>query len=57
MINGTPMGPGFFMFFNNEDVSPRFKGFERVTIYEDIPENEEEIVEILSIILTSGLMD
>ncbi len=57
ILNGTPMGPGFLMFFNNEDVSPRFKGFERVTIYEDVPEDDEEIIEIISAILTSGALN
>lgn len=49
MPNGTPMGPGFFIFFNNLDVSRPFKGFVRVPIFE---EPKEEVTDLITIIFT-----
>jgi len=57
--NGTPMGPGFFIFFNNLDVCPPkgFTGFRRIHEFEDLRTDDEDVLELISIILTSRLLD
>jgi len=57
MLNGTPMGPGFFIFFNNLDTSEGFKGFRRIHEFEDLRTDDEEVLELISIILTSRIME
>lgn len=54
--NGTPMGPGFFIFFNNLDTAPPqgFKGFKRVRVFE---EEVDETMEIITIILASRILE
>lgn len=52
--NGSPMGPGFLIFFNIQDTS---SGFQRVTIGEDLRTDDEEVLELISLILTSRLLD
>jgi len=51
MLNGTPQGPGFFIFFNNLDVAPGGRGFQRVPIYEE-PKEEEEVLELIQILFS-----
>ena len=59
MLNGTPQGPGFLIFFNSLDVSsPQgFTGFQRIHEFEDLRTDDEDVLELLTIILTSGVMD
>lgn len=51
--NGTPMGPGFFIFFNNLDIAPPqgFKGFKRTFEFEE-PKEDEELLELVQILFT-----
>jgi hypothetical protein len=55
VLNGTPLGPGFFIFFNNLDTSQGFRGFKRVEVFEE--ETDEEILEIITVILASRIME
>jgi len=59
MLNGSPMGPGFFMLFNIQDTAPSkgFTGFQRIHEFEDLRTDDEEVLELITVILTSGIMD
>ena len=47
MMNGSPMGPGFFIFFNILDTN---RGFQRVTI-EDVRNEDDELMELIPMLL------
>jgi len=50
MLNGSPMGCGFFIFFNNLDTASG-RGFQRVSIFEE-PKEEEEALELIQILFS-----
>lgn len=56
-LNGTPMGPGFFMLFNIQDTAPGFKGFQRIHEFADPRTDDEEVLELITVILMSGILD
>lgn len=55
VLNGTPMGPGFFIFFNNLDISSPVI----ITPSEGIKAKREdiEVLELLTIILNSRILN
>lgn len=54
VLNGSPMGPGFLIFFNIQDTS---RGFQRVSIEEVKEPDDKEVVELITIMLTSRLLN
>jgi hypothetical protein len=48
ILNGSPQGPGFLIFFNILDTS---RGFQRVTISEDVKNEDDELMELIPILL------
>lgn len=51
------MGPGFFMLFNIQDTAPGFKGFQRIHEFADPRTDDEEVLELITVILMSGILD
>ena len=49
MMNGSPMGPGFFIFFNIQDTN---RGFQRVTVSEEVKvDDDDELIELIPMLL------
>jgi hypothetical protein len=48
MMNGSPMGPGFLIFFNILDTN---RGFQRVTIGEEEIREDDELMELIPVLL------
>lgn len=54
ILNGSPQGPGFLIFFNIQDTS---SGFQRVSIEEIKEPDDVEVLELITLMLTSRLLD